>query len=56
MDMATKSIPKNIRIAFDGNGKEYRVFIDHTHLTQVLLNLIVNSKDAIGTIRTALSP
>jgi len=48
LDMATKSIPKNIRIAFDGNGKEYRVFIDHTHLTQVLLNLIVNSKDAIG--------
>lgn len=48
LDMATKSIPKNIRIAFDGNGNEYRVFIDHTHLTQVLLNLIVNSKDAIG--------
>jgi PAS domain S-box-containing protein len=48
LDMATKSIPKNIRIAFDGNGKEYQVFIDHTHLTQVLLNLIVNSKDAIG--------
>ena len=48
MDMASKSIPKNIRIDFAGNGKDYRVFIDHTHLTQVVLNLIVNAKDAIG--------
>jgi two-component system cell cycle sensor histidine kinase/response regulator CckA len=48
MDMATKSIPKNIRIECAGNDKDYQVFIDHTHLTQVILNLIVNAKDAIG--------
>jgi PAS domain S-box-containing protein len=48
LDMATKSIPKNIGIEFAENGRDYKVFIDHTHLTQVLLNLIVNAKDAIG--------
>ena len=48
IDMSIKSIPKNIRIDCKTNGKDYAVFIDHTHLTQVLLNLIVNAKDAIG--------
>jgi nitrogen-specific signal transduction histidine kinase/CheY-like chemotaxis protein len=48
IDMSIKSIPKNIRIDCNTNGKDYAVFIDHTHLTQVLLNLIVNAKDAIG--------
>lgn len=48
MDMSVKSIPKNIRIDCTMNGKDYRVFIDHTNLVQVLLNLVVNAKDAIG--------
>ena len=48
MDLCFKSIPKNIRIDCNASGKDYRVFIDHTHLIQVLLNLIVNAKDAIG--------
>ena len=48
IDMSIKSIPKNIKIDCNTNGKDYAVFIDHTHLTQVLLNLIVNAKDAIG--------
>ena len=48
MDMTSKSIPKNIRIVFAASDREHLVFIDHTHLTQVLLNLIVNAKDAIG--------
>ncbi|HVN72242.1 MAG TPA: PAS domain S-box protein [Desulfomonilia bacterium] len=48
VDMSTKSIPKNIGIIFNISEKDYAVFIDHTHLTQVLLNLIVNAKDAIG--------
>ncbi|HOG85552.1 MAG TPA: ATP-binding protein, partial [Deltaproteobacteria bacterium] len=48
MDMCVKSIPKNVRIDSNASGKDYRVFIDHTHLIQVLLNLIVNAKDAIG--------
>jgi PAS domain S-box-containing protein len=48
INMSIKSIPKNIKIGFSAKEKDYAVFIDHTHLTQVLLNLIVNAKDAIG--------
>ncbi len=48
MDMSVKSIPKNIRIKGTLSDRDYRVFIDHTHLIQVLLNLMVNAKDAIG--------
>jgi CheY-like chemotaxis protein/two-component sensor histidine kinase len=54
IDMSIKSIPKNIKIDCKTNGKDYAVFIDHTHLTQVLLNLIVNAKDAIGDIQEGL--
>jgi CheY-like chemotaxis protein len=48
IDISVKSIPKKIKINYNTSGKDYRVFIDHTHLIQVLLNLIVNAKDAIG--------
>jgi len=48
IDMSIKSIPKNITIDCNSKGKDFWVFIDHTHLTQVLLNLVVNAKDAIG--------
>jgi signal transduction histidine kinase/CheY-like chemotaxis protein len=48
IDMSVKSIPKNITIDYNSNGKDFWVFIDHTHLTQVLLNLVVNAKDALG--------
>jgi PAS domain S-box-containing protein len=48
IDMSIKSIPKNIRIEYTAPNKDYKAFIDHTHLTQVLLNLMVNAKDAIG--------
>ncbi|HOM30074.1 MAG TPA: PAS domain S-box protein [Deltaproteobacteria bacterium] len=48
MDISTKSIPKNVRIEYTSSGKDLSVFMDHTHLVQVLLNLVVNAKDAIG--------
>jgi signal transduction histidine kinase len=54
MDMSVKSIPKNIRIKGTLSDRDYRVFIDHTHLIQVLLNLVVNAKDAIGNNQNGL--
>lgn len=48
IDIASKSIPKNIKISSSISGKDLRVFIDHTNLIQVFLNLMVNAKDAIG--------
>jgi len=48
LDMSSKSIPKNIRVEFAGAEKDCCVFMDYTQLTQVMLNLIVNAKDAIG--------
>ncbi|HPD20350.1 MAG TPA: PAS domain S-box protein [Deltaproteobacteria bacterium] len=48
INMASKSIPKNIRFSLGNMEKNAQVYMDHTQLTQVLLNLIVNAKDAIG--------
>ena len=45
--MSSKSIPKHIRIDIPDVNDNYNVYMDHTQLTQVLLNLIVNAKDAI---------
>lgn len=47
IDMASKSIPKNIRFNLGNMERSAMVYMDHTQLTQVLLNLIVNAKDAI---------
>lgn len=48
LDMASKSVPKSISFDVGKIYDDLMVFIDHTQLTQVLLNLIVNAKDAIG--------
>jgi PAS domain S-box-containing protein len=48
MGMARKSVPKNIAFDIGSIEKDLCVYIDHTQLTQVLLNLIINAKDAIG--------
>jgi two-component system, cell cycle sensor histidine kinase and response regulator CckA len=48
MGMASKSVPKSISFDIGKIDDDLKVFIDHTQLTQVILNLIVNAKDAIG--------
>jgi two-component system, cell cycle sensor histidine kinase and response regulator CckA len=48
MGMAYKSVPKSISFDIRDIDPGLCVHIDHTQLTQVLLNLIVNAKDAIG--------
>ena len=48
IDMATKSISKNVRIEMIKPEKEHDLFMDYTQLTQVMLNLIINARDAIG--------
>jgi len=48
MGMAYKSVPKSIQFDIADIDRDLCVYIDHTQLTQVLLNLIVNAKDAIG--------
>ncbi len=48
VDIATKSIPKNIRIEVNRPEKDCALFMDYTQLTQVMLNLIINARDAIG--------
>ncbi len=48
MGMASKSVPKSIGFEIGKIDEDLKVYIDHTQLTQVLLNLIVNAKDAIG--------
>lgn len=47
LDMVSKSIPKNISISIPDIDEKHSVYMDQTQLTQVLLNLIVNAKDAI---------
>jgi len=48
LNIASSSIPKSIRIPFDDKDKDTNIFIDHAQFVQVLLNLIINAKDAIG--------
>ncbi len=48
IDMATKSISKNVRIELTKPEKDNDLFMDYTQLTQVMLNLIINARDAIG--------
>lgn len=48
VDIATKSIPKHIRIECNPPEKDYSLCMDYTQLTQVMLNLIINARDAIG--------
>jgi len=48
IDMATKSISKNVSIELIKPEKDHDLFMDYTQLTQVMLNLIINARDAIG--------
>ena len=47
LEITTRSVPKHIEVHFPRPDKEYCVLIDHTQLTQVIMNLILNAVDAI---------
>jgi PAS domain S-box-containing protein len=48
IDLTTRSIPKNISIKSVMPEKDCVLNMDYTQFTQVMLNLIINSRDAIG--------
>ncbi|MEA2101288.1 MAG: PAS domain S-box protein [Thermodesulfobacteriota bacterium] len=47
MDMTSKSVKKNIRIDLGDINEKFRILVDHTQLTQVFMNLVINAMDAI---------
>jgi len=48
IDLTSRSIPKNITIKSVMPEKDCTLNMDYTQFTQVMLNLIINSRDAIG--------
>ena len=48
MDLVGILIPKSAKIATDFGNKEVSVFLEETGFRQVILNLIINARDAIS--------
>jgi PAS domain S-box-containing protein len=58
MDILQKTLPENIRVAMEIGSDDYAVEIDPTRIQQVIMNLALNSRDAMpdgGTLRIKLS-
>ena len=51
IDITSRSIPKNIRLKLELPQDNMVLKMDFTQFTQVMLNLIINARDAIGKIQ-----
>ena len=54
IDLTSRSIPKSIRLKLEIPEKDMILKMDFTQFTQVMLNLIINARDAIGKIQDGL--
>jgi nitrogen-specific signal transduction histidine kinase/CheY-like chemotaxis protein len=58
MDILQKTLPENIRVVMETDSDDYTVEIDPTRIQQVIMNLALNSRDAMpsgGQLRIGLS-
>jgi PAS domain S-box-containing protein len=58
MDILQKTLPENIQVVTEMGGDDYTVEIDPTRIQQVIMNLALNSRDAMpngGNLRIELS-
>jgi two-component system cell cycle sensor histidine kinase/response regulator CckA len=58
MDILQKTLPENIRVVTEVGNDDYTVEIDPTRIQQVIMNLALNSRDAMpggGELRIGLS-
>jgi two-component system, cell cycle sensor histidine kinase and response regulator CckA len=54
IDLTSRSINKNIRLKLEFPKKGMIIKMDFTQFTQVMLNLIINARDAIGKMQDGL--
>jgi two-component system, cell cycle sensor histidine kinase and response regulator CckA len=54
IDLTSRSIPKSISLKLEISKEDMILKIDFTQFTQVMLNLIINARDAIGKMQNGL--